>query len=171
MHVFNFITLFWSVAHPGHPIIEATITQQMYKKVSVSLDSWTTLLDGSEGVEVSCDWRRVGHVTTVLLSDWRWAGRWSAAWCAWRPAAAPPCDMTGTPGPASQPSWWGLMLWQINISNRFVARRLHPWCLPSDWRHHHSYLRSHRPGVHVLKYSYVCIHLFSASEWELCHHI
>ena len=105
MHVINFITLFWSVAHPGHPIIEATITQQMYKKVSVSLDSWTTLLDGSEGVEVSCDWWRVGHVTTVLLSDWRWAGRWSAAWCAWRPAAAPPCDMTGTPGPASQPSW------------------------------------------------------------------
>ena len=105
MHMFNFITLFLFVAHPGHPFIEATVTQQMYKKVSVSLDSWTTLLDGSEGVEVSCDWRRVGHVTTVLLSDWRWAGRWSAAWCAWRPAAAPPCDMTGTPGPASQPSW------------------------------------------------------------------
>ena len=67
MHVFNFITLFWSVAHSGHPFIEATVTQQMYKKVSVSLDSWTTLLDGSEGVEVSCDWRRAGHVTTVLL--------------------------------------------------------------------------------------------------------
>ena len=105
MHLFNFITLFWSVAHSGHPFIEATVTQQMYKKVSVSLDSWTTLLDGSEGVEVSCDWRRAGHVTTVLLSDWRWAGRWSAAWCAWRPAAAPPCGMTGTPGPASLLSW------------------------------------------------------------------
>ena len=37
------------------------------------------------GTQVSCDWRRAGHVTTVLVYDWLPPSRW----CRWRPWGRP----------------------------------------------------------------------------------
>ena len=52
------------------------------------------LVTDTEHLQVSCDWCRAGHVTTVLLSDWSGGtlprARWSAC------SAAPGSGTSGT---------------------------------------------------------------------------